>query len=633
MLIAPPSSIAHPQESAHVGIVEGEGRKFIPSIKIPMRDGVKLAADIYVPSGKGPFPAILVRTPYNKNTFRPKSYAIRQGGEVVVEAPLQRGQRGDPATFFVSNGYAVVIQDFRGRWESEGEFRTAKSERLDFEDTVTWLNNQPWFDGRMGMWGCSYPGEAQVVAAATGVPSLKAIAPMSAAGPFSDGLGRNTMLWHYSGGAREFGNMLEWYADPGSSNFYLKPDPSVAPEVWARFAPLFTARPQYAVDVEQLTNKLPIVGLLDRAGLPPTDWNTVMSNGPESDYWFKDSELLRPNDQLHVPALWIGHWNDIQSGEALDALAFGERNGATPRVRENQYMIMAPGGHCSMDILSKDFRFGDLDLGDASFDIWDVLLRWNDFWVKEDTQALQGMPKITYWLYGRNEWRAAESFPLKGTKLVKFFLSSGNGANSLAGDGTLSRAKPQRAREDRFVYDPAKPVPSPPEDFGLWRISMVDQRHIEERPDVLVYTSDPLKEGLTITGKMSATLYVSSDAVDTDVTAKILDVHPDGRAIMLQNGILRARYRASFAKPELMKPGTVYPVTVELNATANWFAPGHRIRLEISSSHFPRFDRNLNTGGDNYSESAWVTATNSVFTGGHTVSYLLLPVVPDNAER
>ncbi len=441
------------------------------------------------------------------------------------------------------------------------------------------------------------------------------------------------MLWHYSGGAREFGNMLEWYADPGSSNLYLKPDPRIAPEIWARFAPLFTARPQYAVKVPQLASKLPVAGLLDRAGLPPTDWNTVMSNGPESDYWFKDSELLRPTDRLHVPALWIGHWNDIQSGEALDALAFGERNGATPRVRENQYMIMAPGGHCSMDRLGKNLRFGDLELGDASFDIWNVLLRWNDFWVKGNPQALKGMPKVTYWLYGRNEWRTAESFPLKGTTAVKFFLGSSAGANSLAGDGTLGRAKPRSAREDRFVYDPAHPVPSPPEDLGLWRISMVDQRHIEERPDVLVYTSAPLSDGLTITGKMSVTLYVSSDAVDTDFTAKLLDVYPDGRAIMLQNGILRARYRDSYMKPELMKPGQVYPITIDLNATANWFAPGHRIRLEISSSHFPRFDRNLNTGGDNYSESAWVKATNSVFTGGPTASYLLLPVVPDNAGR
>ncbi|WOS66911.1 CocE/NonD family hydrolase (plasmid) [Sinorhizobium fredii GR64] len=322
----------------------------------------------------------------------------------------------------------------------------------------------------------------------------------------------------------------------------------------------------------------------------------------------------------------------LEPGASVSAIA--HRLGIHPsqlfgwrRARDNQYLIIGPGRHCSFDTFTDDFEFGDLNLGDARFDIWDAMLRWNNRWVKGDVHAIDGMPRVTYWLYGRNEWRTATDMPLPKTLYRDLYLSSRRGANSTEGDGLLSFDPPRTETSDTYRYDPADPAPTG--QMRSWTVEITDQRFVEERKDVLVYTSDVLKQGLTVVGPVKMVLHVSSSAVDTDFTGKLVDVYPNGRAIQLQAGTLRARYRDGFTDPQPLKPGQIYEITVDLNATANWFAPGHRIRLEVSSSNFPRFDRNMNTGGNGYAESKGVVAHNTVLSGPHTLSRLILPVVPD----
>ncbi|MER8868193.1 CocE/NonD family hydrolase [Mesorhizobium sp. M0751] len=578
----------------------GGGHRFLPSVKVPMRDGVRLSADIYLPDGPGPFPLILIRTPYDKNEFRP-NWVTQSTSALVNSCTVQRTSSGaGPVDVYVSAGYGVVAQDFRGTWESEGVFRSGKWERCDFEDTAKWLDAQPWSARSMGMWGCSYLGHVQVVGGVTGTPSLKAITPMSAGGSFSSGVGRCTMLWNYTGGAREYSSMLTSFAR------------------WQGAEP--------KVDIDNLMSDLPIAGILERAGLPPTDFDNAMSHPPESSYWYEDSELVTEQDQLYTPALWIYNWNDIQPGEAIDAFQFGRTNAANATVRDNQFLIIGPGRHCSFDTFTESFQFGDLELGDTRFDLWGAMVKWNDRWVKGELGAIDDMPRVTYWLYGKNEWRTAKDMPLPGTEYWNLYISSRQGANSLNGDGQLSFNPPDTSSTDAYRYDPHDPTPTG--QMRSWTVEMTDQRFVEARQDVLVYTSEVLQQGLAVVGPIKMVLHVSSSAVDTDFTGKLVDVYPDGRAIQLQTGILRARYRDGFKDPQLLNPGQIYEITVDLNATANWFAPGHRIRLEVSSSNFPRFDRNMNTGGDGFSETRGVVAKNTVFSGPNTLSRLVLPVVP-----
>jgi putative CocE/NonD family hydrolase len=278
-------------------------------------------------------------------------------------------------------------------------------------------------------------------------------------------------------------------------------------------------------------------------------------------------------------------------------------------------------------------------VGDARFDLWSLYLRWFDRWLRGDTDALAGVPRVQYFLMGRNEWRSADDWPVPGTRFTALHLGSTTGANGLNGDGRLTADSPEPGY-DAYVYDPASPAPSLGGPLCCTASKEAlpgsyDQREVEIRHDVLVYSSEPLKSGLEVTGPLQVVLYVSSDAPDTDFTAKLVDVYPDGRAFNVQEGILRARYREGFDRKVFMEPGQVYELAIDLQATANWFGPEHRIRLEISSSNFPRFDRNLNTGGNNYDESEFAAARNTIHFGGDHPSRLILPIVAGQpgAER
>ena len=606
--------------------------RLLPGVKVPMRDGVKLSTDVYLPKGPGPFPIILIRTPYNKNNYRPAWVA--QGTSPAVQSNRKLpgvgdGERKNPVDYFVAAGYAVVVQDRRGLYESEGVYHYARSNRVDFEDTAKWLDAQSWSARRMGMFGCSYLGHTQVMGAVTDTPSLKAVTPAGVEGAMHSLPGfYNTGFGSQRGGTLELASMVDWVAR--TTNWVeAKPDPNVDPVTWARFSHFYNLKPDYKVDVDKLMWELPLLGMLDRAGLPPTEWDTIVSNRAESSYWTdKDSELVKTGDKIYTPSLWLYNWNDYLSGEQTAVLQWAKKNAANATARDNQYLIMGPGHHCGLYGGGRENeKVDDLDLGDTRLPIWDIMLKWNNRWVKGDVHAFDGMPKVTYWLYGKNEWRTSTDMPVPGTRYRELYLSSQKGANSLNGDGKLSFDRPNTASRDSYRYDPADPVPTGPNQ--QWAIGLTDQRPIEVRKDVLVYSTDPLKQGVTVVGPIKMVLHVASSAVDTDFTGKLVDVYPDGRAIQLQLGILRARYRNSFLKSEMMTPGKTYEITVELNATANWFAPGHRIRLEVSSSNFPRFDRNLNTGGDGYTETKGVAAQNTVFSGSSTPSRLILPIAPD----
>ncbi|MER9363232.1 CocE/NonD family hydrolase [Mesorhizobium sp. M0500] len=608
--------------------------RLLPSVKVPMRDGVNLSTDIYLPKGPGPFPIILIRTPYNKNIFRPVWVAQATSAAVLscTAVTSSAQHQADAVPHLIAAGYAVVIQDRRGVYESEGgAYNQARPGRVDFEDTTKWLDAQPWSARRMGMHGCSALGNEQVLAAVTDTKSLKAITPNGVPGAIHSAPGfQHSGRASYRGGAFEFASMIDWISK--TTNWMeATPDPNVDPVTWARFSHFFNLKPDYRIDVDKIMWELPLLGMLDRAGLPPTEWDTIVSNRPESSYWTdKDSELIKAGDNIYTPSLWLYNWNDYLSGEQIQSFQWAKDNASNATARDNQYLIMGPGYHCDLyKGGSENEKIDDLDPGDTRLPIWDIMLKWNDRWVKGDVHAFDGIPKVTYWLYGKNEWRTSTDMPVPGTRYRDLYLSSQKGANSTNGDGKLSFDRPNTDSRDTYRYDPADPVPTGGE--HNWAISLRDQRPMDarNRNDVLVYTTEPLKEGLTVVGPIKMVLYVASSAVDTDFTGKLVDVYPDGRAIQLQLGILRVRYRSSFVKPEMMTPGKTYEITVELNATGNWFAPGHRIQLEVSSSNFPRFDRNLNTGGDGYTETEGVAAQNTVFSGPSTPSRLVLPIAPD----
>jgi putative CocE/NonD family hydrolase len=385
-------------------------------------------------------------------------------------------------------------------------------------------------------------------------------------------------------------------------------------------------------DISGMAMELPLLGLLDRHGFPPTDWDTDVSNPPGSAFW-DDRDGVREKEKISTPALWINGWNDFDVGETIDQYANALANAPDRFVARNQFIVLGPGSHCE-SFYGGSKRVGDYETGDTPYyDIAALRLAWFDRILKNDASALRNFPHVHYFLFGKNEWRTAEQLPLPGTREKSYFLRSGvRGANSRFGDGVLSEQPSNEEGVDKFTYDPADPVPTLGGNiccaatFHL-KTGMMDQRSIEARNDVLVFTSPPLTRDLTIVGQIKVSLFVSSDAPDTDFSAKLVDVYPDGRALILVDGIQRARYRDGYSRPVMMKANESYPLTIDLQAFANYFPAGHRIRLEVSSSNFPRFDRNLNTGGSNYDETTFVTAQNSVHFGPDTPSRLIIPEV------
>ena len=548
-------------------------------VKAEMRDGVRLSADIYFPKGQsGPFPVVLNRTPYDNMYWG-----------------------GDTAIFFVQHGYVYMTQDTRGRFDSEGDYYPWVKEFEDGHDTVEWIGSQSWCDGNVGMTGPSYLGNVQWMAAAMGSNYLKTIVPEVIGDNLHDAP-------HYQGGAFQLSLNTTW-------------------------AFSVSARTRQLVDRynwEQVFHLLPLKDLPRMAGKDIPFYQDWLEHPDYDDYW-KALAVDRRYGDVKVPVLQIGGWYDTFSAGAFENFVGMRERGGSALARETQKVLVGPWVHTT--VTTDVTNAGTVDYGnDSVVDFNDVKLRWFDRWLKGVSNGADRDAPLRIFVMGANEWRDEHEWPLARAEFTAFYLHSGGSANSLVGDGALSTKPPTDEPADRYVYDPRFPTPTGgggtccyPE-YTPWGAH--DQRQIEFRHDVLVYTTDPLEQDLEVTGPIVAKIVASTDATDTDFTAKLVDVYPDGYAINLCDGIIRGRYRETTAEQRLLEPGSVYEFTVELGPTANVFLAGHSIRLEISSSNFPRFDRNPNTGHKFAEDAEMQVANQQVFHDGARSSHVLLPVVP-----
>jgi uncharacterized protein len=580
-------------------------------VMMPMPDGVRLATDIYIPKAAGTsnkVPVIFVRTPYNFNFWD-----IQNGIPADMTAALTA----------VKRGYAYVVQNERGHFFSEGNYEILGS-RSDGVNTIDWLAKQPWSNGKIGTTGCSSTAEWQLGVAALGDP---AFAAMNVQG-FGAGVGRVRPYFEqgnwFRGGAVQM-LFISWLY--GEQN-QVRPmfSPNTSREDLVRASKSFDlAQHLPPVDWSKALWHLPeqdIIKSVDgprgiyETSMPVDTGGAMIRRGPNDPAWYRGG-LYQDDMKLNLPGLWFMSWYDVSIGPNL-ALYNHVRETASGDVANQQWAVIAPVGHCGYKRATADTIVGERSMGDARLDYDEIVYAFFDRFLKGETsKRLQSLPKVTYYTMGINKWQTADTWPPAGAKPVTYFLSSGGKANTLYGDGALTTAAPGSDKPDSFTYDPMNPVLSYGGNVCCTGTAITpgsfDQRRTESRSDVLVYTSEPFKEGTEISGPITPTLYVSSDAKDTDFTVKVIDVDPDGRAFNLDESIQRMRYRDGYDKPLVwMEAGKVYKVTLQPLTTSNYFQAGHRLRVEISSSNFPRFDRNLNTGGKNYDESSGVVAHNAV---------------------
>ena len=556
-----------------------------------MRDGVTLRADIYRPDVEGKFPVLLKRTPYNKmGSSHEAAFAFKAA----------------------SRGYVVVIQDVRGRFTSEGDWYPFVHEAEDGYDTVEWVAALPYSNGKVGMWSGSYVGATQMLAATAHPPHLAGICPVVTASNYHDG-------WTYQGGAFE-----QWFDESWSSG--LSQDTlnravqKANNAVLGKDALPLTTYPLFNLPTPGAVNATtPAIApyFLDWLGHPTYD-----------DYW-KRLSIEEHYPEIRVPALHITAWYDIFLGGSIRNYVGLKARAATEEARKGQQLFVTIGGHAG-----GGRKIGDVDYGPEAlkFDELEITLRWYDFLFKGVQNEFADGKRVRIFVMGLNQWRAEDDWPLARAKSTKYFLHSQGAANSYRGNGALSTAAPASESVDKFVYDPGKPVPTiggplccDPQHLAA---GPREQRTLEERDDVLIYSTPPMEHDLEVTGPVRLEFFASSTAVDTDFTAKLVDVAPDGSAINLTEGILRAKYRDSQETATPLVPDKAYALTIDLWATSNVFRAGHRIRLELSSSNFPRFDRNLNTGETAATSAKWATATNTILHDAAHPSALILPVVP-----
>ena len=536
-------------------------------LRVPMRDRIWLSTNVFHPAGTGRFPAILIRTPYGKGTTLVPNYRA-----------------------FVDHGYVVVTQDVRGRYESQGVFSPLTQEGPDGDDTLNWIASQAWSDGKIGMTGGSYLGIAQWKVALLNNPHLKAIFPVVSG--WDDYRDR----FYSAGGAMKLGHRLLWMAEN-------------------------IRRPDFVPDFKKYIWRLPVrYADLSATGQASAVWRMSMDHPADDSYWKSISTRDHIKD-IHIPVFAVGGWYDNYAESDLDAFEALHKNGGLNRV------MIGPWPH-NMSVPFKSVSFGD----QANPPIRRFQLQWFDHWLKGLEVPLMSDPPVEIFVMGANMWRKENEWPPARTKHVRFYLASHGHANTLLGDGTLESAPQSKSVPDQFTYDPLKPVPTTGGAVccnpAIFPWGPMDQRLVERRRDVLVYTSAALTDDMEVTGKVQVVLRAASNAPDTDFTAKLVDVFPNGEARNLTDGILRARYRDSLEKSKLLKSGEVYRMEIDAGVTSNLFRKGHRIRMEISSSNFPRFDRNLNTGRLVEDETQVRRADQVVYHDRTNHSYLLLPVIP-----
>jgi uncharacterized protein len=611
-------------------------------VMVPMRDGARMAADIYRPKDASKqYPIIFSRTPYNFNYWD-----VRLGTYRDMSNELEA----------VKRGYVLVEMNERGQFFSEGNYDILGAPLTDADDQFTWMGTQTWSNGRVGLIGCSSTAEWQLAAASLGNKHLTTIIPQS----FGAGVGKvgpyNEQGNWYRGGAVQM-LFIDWlYGEQNQLRPMFPKDMSQQESI--QVSKMFDLAPQMPpVDWAKALEHLPEKDIISAVGgpkgifsdkMPDTTGGAMIERTPNDPAWRKGGIWQSDTMPIDVPGFWFMTWYDVSTGPNLAAYNF-VRSTAKGEAANEQYAIIAPTLHCGYTRAKEHTVVGERDMGDARLDYNALTYAWFDHFLKgEDNGFLQKQPKVMYYTMGSNKWQHSETWPPEGAKNVTLTLSSAGHANTLHGDGKLAVAASTSLVQftdastapnlkidlpDTFTYDPMHPTPSYggnvccaantiPGNGGA-----LDQRKMEERPDILVYTSEPLKEGIEVSGPMTATLYVSSDVKDTDVTVKVIDVLPDGTAYNLDETIQRLRYREGDDKTVWMEKDRVYKVTLTPMNTSNYFDLGHRIRIEIAGSNFPRFDRNLNTGGNNYDETTGVVAHTAIHHSTQYPSTLTISVV------
>ncbi len=584
-------------------------------VMMPMRDGVRLATDIYRPKTDKPVPIIFSRTPYNFNSWGDGK---------------QRTRTAEMAYRMVQQGYAYVVQNERGRYYSEGEWDILGVPLTDGYDAFSWMKDQSWSNGRIGTYGCSSTAEWQMAVAALDHPAHFAMVPQA----FGAGVGRVGDIMEqgnwYRGGAEQL-LFFSWLYSVEHDKFKPRIPAGATQEDLIRISRFYDLAPENPpIDMKEALSHLPIQDIIKNINGKREIFDKMVRRKPNDPDWYTGG-LYHDNMEIGVPSFWFTSWYDVSITPNLALFNHIRNNAKDLEIRENQYLVIAPTLHCRFTRATENTMVGDRSVGDARLNYNEQIMAWWDLWLKgESNEFKANTPRVQYYTMGSNMWQAAEQWPPASSKMITYYLNSGGSANTLNGDGRLSTKKAGKDNPDTFVYDPMNPVTS----YGgnvcctgnAVQGGAFDQSGMEEREDILVYSTDTLEEDTEVTGFIEAILYVSSSAKDTDFTIKLIDVYPDGTAYNLDETIQRVRYREGYDKEVFMEEGQVYKVDLTAMSTSNLFKKGHQIRIEISSSNFPRFARNLNTGGNNYDESVGVVATNRVHHSKKYPSQIVLPI-------
>lgn len=543
------------------------------NVPVTMSDGVRLSADIYRPDAPGRFPVILTRTPYGKRNPEHR-YAFAGG-------------------LFASQGFVFVVQDCRGKYDSDGEFYPYAYEGMDGYDTIEWAGTQSWSNGNVGTYGFSYWGSTQWLSAPYASRHLKAMVPIMAS---QNIYGR----WIYNGIYRIM-DVLAWHFEN-------------APK---------SGRETEHIDWDKAVRHLPLIDADNALGSDIPSYNDWIRNPVPGKYWKPLNVDDRVGD-IKAPALIIDGWYDYYLDLAVEDFARMRTTGGSPEARQSM-LLLGPWTHNSKS------KFDDADFGDEAGFMKRVafIIRWFNYWLKGERNGILEEGPVISFMMGANEWRRYTEWPPKGVRPVTYYLRSNGVANTAKGTGALALDAPGAEKPDTYVYDPANPVPSigGTSIYGDLKAGPYDQKAVEGRTDVLVYSTPPLEKDIEVAGPLKVSLFASSSARDTDFSAQVTDVRPDGTSVNVKAAVIRARYRDSLEKPSLLSPGKVYRFDIPVGNTAIVFRKGHRIRLQISSSNFPEYGRNTNTGAVIATDARTVTATQNVFHDRERPSRLVIPVI------
>jgi uncharacterized protein len=584
-------------------------------VMMTMRDGTRLATDIYRPKGNSKVPIVFSRTPYNFNTWGDGEMRTR-GLEAAYDA--------------VQRGYAYVVQNERGRFFSEGEWDILGTPTTDGYDAFEWMSKQSWSNGKIGVIGCSSTAEWQMAVASLNHPALAAMVAQG----FGAGVGRVGEFYEqgnwFRGGAQQM-LFTSWLYGTQNDEFRPQFPKDISQADLVRVQRFYDMAPEMPkVDWAQALRHLPVQDIIKNVNGQKGIYEDMIRRKPNDPAWFKGG-LYHDTMPMNVPAYWFVSWYDVSSSPNL-TLFNQMRKNPNKEIADNQYLVIAPTLHCAYKRATENTVVGERSMGDARLNYDELTWGWFDMLLKGDQNDFKkNTARVKYFTMGSNVWQTSETWPPAKAVMTDYFLSSEGQANTRNGNGKLVAKVPSTDKPDAFTYDPTNPVTSYGGNVCCTGNAVTggafDQSEMELRNDILVYTSEPLKEGMEVSGFIESTLYLSTDVKDTDVTIKLIDVYPDGKAYNLDETIQRVRYREGYEKEVFMEKGNVYKVKLSPMSTSNYFAAGHRIRIEVSSSNFPRFERNLNTGGNNFDESVGAVAHNQIHHSKKYPSVVRLPVV------